>query len=51
MGIEAAYAAGIDCIAVPDMKYPGEEYARKARWIAGDLFEAMEIIESMHEEF
>lgn len=46
MGIEAAYAAGIDCIAVPDMKYPEEEYAKKTGWIAGSLFEVMEIIKN-----
>ena len=46
MGIEAAFAAGIDCIVVPDMKYPEEEYAKKSRWIVGSLYEAMEIIKN-----
>jgi len=46
MGIEAAFAAGIDCIAVPDMKYPEDEYAKKSRWIVGSLHEAMEIIKN-----
>jgi len=46
MGIEAAFAAGIDCIAVPDMKYPEEEYAKKSRWIVGSLSEAIEIIKN-----
>ena len=46
MGIEAAYVAGIDCIVVPDMKYPGDEYAKKSRWIVSSLYEAMEIIKN-----
>ena len=45
-GVEAAFAAGIDCIVVPDMKYPEEEYAKKSRWIVGSLYEAMEIIKN-----
>ena len=49
MGIEAAYAAGIDCIVVPDMKYPEDEYAKKSRWIVGSLYEAMEIIKNESE--
>lgn len=46
MGIEAAFSAGIDCIAVPDMKVPGEAYAKKTRWIVDNLIEVIRILES-----
>ena len=46
MGIQAAFDAEIDCIVVLDMKYPEDEYAKKARWIVKDLYEAMEIIKN-----
>ena len=48
-GIEAAYAAGIDCIAVPDLKYPADEVAKKARWIVGSLSDALEIFEGIYD--
>jgi len=44
-GIEAAFAAGIDCVAVPDFKYPKGETAQKARWIVSDLNDVIELFE------
>ncbi|MDR1020799.1 MAG: HAD family phosphatase [Synergistaceae bacterium] len=46
MGIETASAAGIDCIVVPDMKYPEDEYAKKACHIADSLYDVMEMIKN-----
>ncbi len=44
-GISAAYAAGIPVICVPDMKYPEEQFARKAVRIAASLAVVLEMFE------
>lgn len=44
MGMLASYNAGIDCIAVPDIKYPDKKYADLCLYIAKDLFEVKDFI-------
>lgn len=44
-GIKAAFDGGIKVICVPDMKYPEEEYEKKATFICNDLIGVKTYIE------
>lgn len=44
VGVAAAYAAGIPCICVPDMKAPSRECKEKAGHVVDSLLDAMEIL-------
>ena len=45
-GIQAAFAAGIPVICVPDMKYPEEQFAKKASKIVDSLSVVLEMFQS-----
>ena len=45
-GIQAAFAAGIPVICVPDMKYPEEQFAKKAGKIVDSLSVVLEMFRS-----
>ena len=42
-GIQASFVAGIPVICVPDMKYPEEQFAKKANTIVGSLRVVLEM--------
>ena len=46
MGIQAASAAGIPVICVPDMKYPEERYASLATDIVGSLTDVLTYLQN-----
>lgn len=43
-GIQAAYAAGIPVVCVPDLKQPGEEFAKKATAVLPSLHQVIEYL-------
>lgn len=43
-GIQAAYSANMKVICIPDLKYPTEEYAKKATSVKGSLFDVIEYL-------
>lgn len=44
MGILASHNAGIDCISVPDIKYPDKKYIDLCLYVAKDLLEVKDYI-------
>lgn len=44
-GIQAAFSAGMRVICIPDLKYPEEEYAKKATAVKESLFDVIEYLE------
>lgn len=46
-GIQAAYAAGIPVICIPDMKMPGKEYAEMTTDILGSLTEVIGYLDTI----
>ena len=44
-GIQAAYTANMSVICVPDLKYPTEEYVKKATAVKESLFDVIEYLE------
>ena len=40
-GVQAAYAAGIDVICIPDLKQPSKEYKEKATAVMDSLDEVI----------
>lgn len=47
-GIQAAYAAGIDVICIPDMKEPGEEFRRMETAELPSLADVISWLEKLH---
>ena len=47
-GIQAAYAAGIDVICIPDMKEPGEEFRRMETAELSSLADVIPWLENLH---
>lgn len=43
-GIQAAYSAGMRVICIPDLKYPEEEYVKKATAVKESLFDVIEYL-------
>lgn len=46
-GIQAAYSANMRVICIPDLKYPTEEYVKKATAIKESLFEVVEYLQKL----
>ena len=44
-GIQAAYSANMKVICIPDLKYPTEEYVKKATAVKDSLFDIIEFLQ------